>query len=219
MFRGIPTGEYVLRVTTYQGGAILQQFVSILDRPASLDVPLPSQGPRPTGAKVSITELRHPPARQALDAAVAAQRFSAAGHWDRAAGELERAVRLSPEFADAHANLGVQYLHMKRFEEAREEIERALAIGGPNARDLVNLGFAFSGLLRIPEAIEAARGALRLDGNNAGAHYIVGSLLGGNPVTRKEAVAHLEQAAKTLDSARKTLAALAELDRMAQAQR
>ena len=209
VFRNIPAGDYMLRVTNYHGQSISQQFVSIQDRTSSLDVRLPAEAPSPTGTTVSFRELRHPPSRKALNASVAAQRFADSGNYDRAAGELEKAVRISPDFAPAHSNLAVQYLRMQRYEEAKAEIERAIAIAGPNARDLSNLAFADMALLRVAEAADAAKAALKLEPGNAAAHYMLGSVLCVNRQTRGEGIAHLEVAAKTLESARKALARFA----------
>ena len=44
-----------------------------------------------------------------------------------------------------------------------------------------------------------------MERDNAAAHYVLGSLLALNRETRGEGVAHLEVAAKTLESARKAL--------------
>jgi tetratricopeptide (TPR) repeat protein len=204
-FHNIPFGDYTLRITTYYGDEISQQFVSVHERATPLDVRLPSHAPEPSGATVSMAELRHPPARKAVQALVAAQRFSESGRVDKAAGELEKAVRLSPDFAQARSNLGVQYLRMQRFADAREEIQRAIEIGGPNPRDLANLAFTFVQLSRLPEAADAARKALDIDRNCAPAHYILGSILAVNPGTRAAGIAHLEFAARTMDSARRAL--------------
>ena len=71
-----------------------------------------------------------------------------------------------------------------------------------------NLAFALAGLQRLPDAIESAKAALRIDRNHAAAHYVLGSLLALDRETRDEGVAHLEVAARTLESARKALARL-----------
>ena len=63
---------------------------------------------------------RAPPAPKAVEAAIAAQHFSQEGRSAEAAGALEKAVPISPDFAVAHSNLAVQYLRMRRFKEARE---------------------------------------------------------------------------------------------------
>ena len=206
--RDVPYGDYTVRITTYQGEPVAQQLVSIHDRTAPLELFFPSRPAQPTGGTVSMNELRHPPARKAVEAAIAAQHFSEEGRSAEAAGALEKAVRISPDFAVAHSNLAVQYLRMRRFEEARDEIQRSMEIAGPNPRDLSNLAYTLVQLERLPEAAESARQALAIDRNCAPAHYMLGAILAINPQTRGEGIAHLEVAAKTMDSARKALTQL-----------
>jgi tetratricopeptide (TPR) repeat protein len=203
--RNVPYGDYMLRVTNYHGDTIVQQFISIHDRISPIDVLLPESAPSPTGGTVSFAQLRHPPAKKAVEAAAAAQRFAASGHVDRAVEQLRRALEISPEYSAAHSNLAVEYMRMQRFDEARAEIERALEIAGPNAHDYANLAFAYAGLQRLPEAMQTARRALALDRTSAPAHYLLGSLMALTPATRGEGLAHLEVAAETMASARKEL--------------
>jgi tetratricopeptide (TPR) repeat protein len=203
--RGVPYGDYTLRVTTYYGNVLIQQLVNIHEHTVPLEIRLPSASRPAPGGTVSLAKLRHPPARKAIDAAIYAQRLSTSGRYDRAAGELERAVQISPDYADAHTNLGVVYLHVGRFEDAHAEILRALDIAGPNPRDLTNLAFALAALQRLPEATDAARRALAIDRHNAPAHYVLGEVLALSPATRAEGVAHLETAARSLECARRAL--------------
>lgn len=204
-FRNLPYGEYLLKVTTYDGDTVAQQFISVHDRLTPLEIRLPAAAPVPAGTTVSLAALRHPPARKALEACAAAQRFASSGQYGKAAVELEKAVRLSPDFAPAHTNLGVQYLRIERFEDAQAEIRRALELAGPNPRDLANLAFAQAALQRLPEAAASARAALRLEPDSPSAHYILGMILALDRQTRGEGVAHLEVAAKSFDSARRAL--------------
>jgi tetratricopeptide (TPR) repeat protein len=203
--RDVPYGDYTVRITTFQGEPVAQQLVSIHDRTAPLELYLPSRPAEPTGGTVSMNELRHPPAPKAVEAAIAAQHFSQEGRSAEAAGALEKAVPISPDFAVAHSNLAVQYLRMRRFKEARDEIQRSMEIAGPNPRDLSNLAYTLVQLERLPEAAESARQALAIDRNCAPAQYMLGAILAINPQTRAEGIAHLEVAAKTMDSARKAL--------------
>lgn len=204
--RNVPYGEYLLKVITYRGDSIAEKFVTVQEHGStSIDVRIPPPPPLPTGGTVSMRQLQHPPARKAIQAAENAQRLAESGRTEKAAGELEKAVRISPDYAAAHTNLGVQYLRLHRYEEARVEIQQALDIGGPNAVDLGNLAFAYAGLQRFDDAIAAARRALQVDRHCAAAHYLLGSFLVRNPQTRGEGVAHLEEAADTMPAARQEL--------------
>jgi tetratricopeptide (TPR) repeat protein len=152
-----------------------------------------------------MTQLRHPPARKAFQSFVAAQRFAESGSPAKAAAELEKAVRISPEFADAYSNLAVQHIRMNRFPAAVDELTRAIAIAGPNALMLCNLAYAQINLGRVQESLASVRAALRLDAGYPQAHLILGSILAADPRTRAEAIPHLERAAEAIPSARGTL--------------
>jgi tetratricopeptide (TPR) repeat protein len=203
--RNVPFGEYMLKIKTFHGDVVSQQFVSIHERNSPVEVRLPEAPATPMGGTVSLAQLRHPPARKAVQAAATAQHLAESGRTADAAAELERALRLSPDYAAAHSNLGVQYLRLGRYNDARAEIEKALAVAGPNPIDYGNLAFAFAGLQRLDDAIASARRALALDRNSAPAHYLLGSMLALNPATRGEGVAHLEAAADKLPAARREL--------------
>jgi tetratricopeptide (TPR) repeat protein len=204
--RDILSGSYTLRVTTLQGELVHQELVTVAPQAAILTVRLPAPAAKPSAPGViSLTQLRHPPARKAFQAVVSAQRFSESGQTEKAVEELEKAIRISPEYADAYNNLAVQHMRMRRFEEACRELARAIAIAGPNPMQLSNLAYAQHQLNRLPEAIAAARAALRLDSGWPQAHLILGSILAQDPRTRAESIPHLERAAETLPSARATL--------------
>jgi predicted Zn-dependent protease len=202
--RDIRSGSYMLRVTTLQGDLVHQELVTVTSQAGPLTVRLPAGKPSAPGT-ISVTQLRHPPARKALQAVVSAQRFSASGQSEKAVAELEKAIRISPEYAEAYNNLAVQHIRMGRFEEAANELARAIAIAGPNPLPLCNLAYAQGRLNRFPEAIASARAALRLDSGSPQAHLILGSILAQDPRTRAESIPHLERAAETLPSARATL--------------
>jgi tetratricopeptide (TPR) repeat protein len=181
-------------------------MVNVNPQAGPLTVHLPGAAGKPSApGTISVTQLQHPPARKAVQAARSAQRFASAGNTEKAVEELEKAIRISPEYADAYNNLAVENMRRGRFAEAAGELERALALAGPDAPRLSNLAFAQCRLNLIPDAIASARAALRLDSGSPQAHLILGSLLARDPRTRVEAIPHLERAAETLPSARATL--------------
>ena len=204
--RGIPSGEYTLRVTTLDGEPVHQELVTVNPQTGPVTVRLPAFARKPSApGTVSATQLRHPPAKKAIEAGASAQRFAASGQTEKAVEELQKAIRISPEYAEAYNNLAVQHIRMGRFEEAGSELARAIAIAGPSALLLSNLAYAQRQLDRLPEAIESARAALRLDSGSPQAHLILGSILAQDPHTRAESIPHLERAGETLPSARAIL--------------
>jgi tetratricopeptide (TPR) repeat protein len=204
----VPYGDYMVRVTTYHGDRVAQQLVVINQNPAQIDLRLPDRPGGPSGRTVSAKELRHAPDRKAVAASIAAERFTDAGQFDRAAAELEKAVEISPDYALAHSNLGAQYLRMRRFEDAAAEIRRAIELAGPNPHDLSNLAFAQLSLKQVPEAIESARAALKIRKDTPSAHYMLGLALIRAPETKDEGVTHLKEAAREIESARRILASM-----------
>ncbi len=204
--RDIRFGVYTLRVTTLDGGLVHQELVTVTPQTGILTVRLPELARKPSApGTISVTQLRHPPARKAFQAVVSAQRFSESGQTEKAVEELEKAIRISPEYADAYNNLAVQYMRMGRFAESCGELARAIAIAGPSSVLHSNLAYAQLQLKRLPEAIASARAALRMDSSSPQAHLILGSILAADLRTRAESIAHLERAAEILPSARATL--------------
>jgi tetratricopeptide (TPR) repeat protein len=206
-FRGVPTGDYLLRVTDVDGQTLYQQYVTVQEHMRELAVRLPESERRPPPAPgtVSLKQLSNPPTKRALKAFAAALRLSSSGKYDEAAGELEKAVRISPEFAEAYTNLAVQQIRMNRFEDAAASSEHAIQIAGPDPITLSNLAFAQYRLQRFEDAMANARAALRLDSGYLQAHLILGSVLARNPAARAEAICHLELAAEKFPSARVNL--------------
>jgi predicted Zn-dependent protease len=197
-FRDILAGDYALRVTNGFGLTVCQQFVTIHDHMPQLEVRLPereSNGAGEGAATVSVKQLMHPPHKKAVQAFQCALRLSEAGKYEDAASELEKAIRISPEFAEAHTNLAVQYFRMGRLQESMAESARAIQIGGPDPRNLCNLATAQAQLNRRAEAEQLARAALRLDSSYLKASLILGSILVDQPATRREGIKHLEKAA------------------------
>ena len=205
-FRRIPAADYQLFVVTQHGDIVQQEFVTLNPQLTRITVRLAATAkPLSAPGTVSMTQLRHPPDRKAFQSFAAAQRFAASGSPEKAAQELEKAVRISPEFADAYCNLAVQHMRMHRFQDAANELTRALEIAGPNALMLCNLAYAQLNLGRVVESLASVSAALRLDSGYPQGHLILGSILAADPRTRAEAIPHLERAAETIPSARATL--------------
>jgi tetratricopeptide (TPR) repeat protein len=205
-FRDVPSGTYRLAFTDSHGEVIYETFVSVDNVGAPLAVRIPEEPVnRPPSGRVSVTQLLHPPDRKAMEAMAAAQKRSDAGDHAGAAEELERAIRVSPGYADAYSNLAAQHIRLGKYELALGEIARSTEIAGPTALGLCNAAVAQLQLGRESQAAESARRSLELDPQYAPAHYLLGGLLGKDRRTLSEAVSHLEQAAQKIPAARAAL--------------
>jgi tetratricopeptide (TPR) repeat protein len=211
-FRGVPAGDYILRVTNLHGDTVFQQLTTINEHMAELSVTMPDTGQveraklRP--GRVSVTQLLHPPDKKAVQAFQTANRLAESGKYDQAAAELERAVSISPEFGQAYTNLAVQHIRLSQYEQAAVESTRAMQIGGQDPVNLCNLAFAQFQLHQYAEAVVSSRAALRLDSGYLQAHLVLGTVLALDRATRQEAITHLQLAATRFASAQKTLDAL-----------
>ena len=205
-FRNVSYGDYQIRITNGFGEVLYQEFVTVGQHSVPLEIRLPKERvERPPSGPVSVTQLQHPPARKAFGAFVAAQRFSEAGQFEKAAAELEKAIRISPEYAEAYTNLAAQHARLGRYAEAVSDATRAMELTKPNAIDLSNLAYAQYMLKRYGEAVQSARTAVRLDPANDKAQYMLGSLLVMERSTLREGITHLERALPSIPAAKKNL--------------
>ena len=120
-------------------------------------------------------------------------KLSEAGKPTEGIAHFEQAVRLKPDYAEAHYNLGIALGLAGRIPEAIAHYEQALRIKPDYAEAHNNLGTVLMQSGRLPEATEHLEHALRVKPDYAKAHYNLGTALmqsGRIP----EAIEHLEQA-------------------------
>ena len=98
---------------------------------------------------------------------------------DLAIPELQKAVEIDPNSADAHFHLGTAYAETGRWEDAVTSYRKALALPTLGVPDFVhqNLGLALYHLRRYPEAESSLRFALSLDPQMQAAYYNLGLVL------------------------------------------
>jgi tetratricopeptide (TPR) repeat protein len=205
-FRGATAGSYLLIVADERGDPVYQTSVNLGGPFMTMQIHLPeSQAARPISGTISARQLQHVPSRKAFEAMVQAQKFSEAGDFSKAAAWLEKAVALSPDCADAHTNLGAQYLRLGRYADSIAETKRALALDGATAPLLCNLAFAQLQMGQDAEAMESAGAALRANPSDAHSHYIMGLALFVSHGPMDQVTAHLELAGRTLAAANETL--------------
>jgi tetratricopeptide (TPR) repeat protein len=115
------------------------------------------------------------------------------GRVPEAVEQYEHALRIKPDYADAHNNLGVALVQIRRVPEAIGHYEQALQIKPdyPGAHN--NLGVALLLLGRATDAARHFERALTLQPDYAEAHYNLG-LAKANQNLLAEAIEHWKQA-------------------------
>jgi Flp pilus assembly protein TadD len=122
--------------------------------------------------------------------------YLALGQLPEAADEFQSALRIDPDFADAHFNLGGILAEIpERWPEAISHLEAALQVQPDNAEAHNILGSVLVNFPdRLPEAMAHLREALRIKPDFALAHYNLAAALSQNPEQRPEAIAEYEAA-------------------------
>ena len=173
----------------------------------ALHLPDPPRAPVVSGT-VSAATLRHSVPKAAVKAHDRARKLFASGKVSDSARELEKAVALDPEFAEAQENLGALYLKLGRPGEAEAHIRRAIELNPSSS--LAHSDLSAVQLLAgdLKGAERSARRALQLSGGNDWARFLLGATLLLNPATYSEGLQNLEQASRSVPAARQTLEAL-----------
>ena len=97
------------------------------------------------------------------------------GSCDEAVACYRRALELSPDFAEAHGNLGDAFQDQGKLDEAVACYRRALELKPDFAEAHSNLGNAFKDLGKLDEAVACYRRALELKPDYAEAHNNLGN--------------------------------------------
>jgi len=106
---------------------------------------------------------------------------------------LQGALRLKPDWAEAHNNLGNVFIIQKNLPQAVASYQQALRLKPDHAEAHNNLAIALEGQGKLAEAVVSFEQALRLKPDYAEAHYNLGTALQGQGKLA-EAVVHFEQA-------------------------
>ena len=135
-------------------------------------------------------------------------KLDAAGDAAGSAEAFRQAVALDPAWAEAHTDLGVEYINLGLVDDAVVEFRSATALDPATSVHHANLGLALMILGRFREAEPEARTAVALDATSTKAHFLLGYVLVFRPETREAAEEHLKFAAREFPEARSALADL-----------
>ena len=101
-----------------------------------------------------------------------------AGQLEEAIAEFRETIRLEPDRAAAHGNLGNALLRQGKLEEASAEYREAIRIKPDDAAHHYSLGNALNNQGKLEEAITCYRQAIRLQPNFPEAHNNLGQETG-----------------------------------------
>jgi tetratricopeptide (TPR) repeat protein len=100
------------------------------------------------------------------------------GRWEEATEAYKQAIRIKPDYADAHNNLGVAYSKLGRSQEAIEAFSQAIKIKTDYAEAHYNLGTTYGKLGRSQEAIDEYKQTIKIKPDYAEAHFNLGIVYG-----------------------------------------
>jgi tetratricopeptide (TPR) repeat protein len=126
---------------------------------------------------VEVTQL-NPIAQDNLGFALLTQ-----GKFDEAIGHFQEAIRLVPEFVEAHMSLGSALASKGQGDKATREFQETVRLKPDWAEAHYNLGLMLKGNGQIEEAIRQFQEVIRLEPNNADAYNDLGNALDHNGQT------------------------------------
>jgi tetratricopeptide (TPR) repeat protein len=208
-FRAVLAGQYWLSVIDTEGNVISQAMINTQTGSSAVSIDLPRHATsQPLSGPVSVRRLRQHPSHKAVQALMEAQRLAGRDDPAGAVEQPKKAIRLSPDYADAFTNLAAEHIRLGQYEQAIGEASQAMTIAGRDAIDLANMAFAQYMAHSFADARASAEAALGIEPASPKAHYILGVVLALDVHTAREALPHLELAAQTIPSARTNLTLL-----------
>lgn len=96
------------------------------------------------------------------------------GNHEIAVAMYKTGIALKPDYAKAHFNLGLAYLHLKRYTDAIAAYKTAIAFNPNYATAYYNMGITYGRLGRYTDAITAYKKAITIKPDYAEANYNMG---------------------------------------------
>jgi Tfp pilus assembly protein PilF len=151
-------GSYQFRVTTLSGVQVLEQakvisgtsgFVFFVVRDPMKELAAANT--------VSFSALQHKTPQRAWNALRDAQKAAASGTTEAFIEHLQEAIRIDPDFAEAHSDLAAIYAQTGRMEEAMQHADTALRLNPQLPAAGCNFALLLVTLKRYEEAEAVAR--------------------------------------------------------------
>jgi len=177
-FDGLRDGSYTISVNAAGREEVSRELagfsadrndmVTIVLGDRTPDKDLPPEGNTVVDLKtLKVPEKAHEHLQKGLE-------FLDKSEFEKAAQHFDAAIKIFPDFYQAHNNLGVACLKMKKIDEAEKEFSRAVEIQPENITGLKNLAYIRMNQGRHRDAIAPLAKAVRLDANDAKAEMYLG---------------------------------------------
>jgi len=175
-----------------QGGEAKMPGVSMrphglpLADPLAHSEPLPDAHPpaEPVAPVISVRELQLPAG--AMKEFRRSEKSISSRDFLSAADHLKKALRIEPDFVQAHNNLGATYMELEKFEDAISEFKKTIELDSKMEAPYRNMSLSLFELGRYSEAEAAARQALALSPQHGAARYTLGRALAAQGSTSAE---------------------------------
>jgi Flp pilus assembly protein TadD len=206
-FRGIPYGNYTLTVFNANGVAMKRELAVVSGGFTNSVITLnTNKTQKPGTGTVSVARLKHKPVKAAVKAFNKAVEKTHKGDTQGAIALLEKAVKLDPDYMEAHNNLGARYLVSKQVERAIALFRKAIELDPGSASVYCNLSLALGSTGDLPGSEQAARKALSIDPGAPQGRYLLGISLFLQHKYNQETIAILRQAQDASPRAKVALA-------------
>ncbi len=188
-FTSVAVGSYLIHVDI-DGYQEIHQSVEIFDGSGAFGTSIVQMIPV-AGRRSELNRAAGPAVRQVIDVSEVLDRYPRKaqdlyrkaqtnrkkGNRDQAVNRLEEALKIAPDFYQAHNDIGVLYKEAGRLEDAEEHFMRAHQLNRNTAEPLVNLSSLYLDENKPERAIEVSQEAVQTNGRYAPALFNLGLAL------------------------------------------
>jgi tetratricopeptide (TPR) repeat protein len=180
-FRNVRPGAYIIHVEI-QGYEEVNHSLDLFDRTWGGNINIlmtrrPRVIQRGASPTIDVSEFHEKYPRKALEAFKKGVENRKAGKKDEALKNFENAIKVAPNFYEAHNELGIAYREAGRTDDAETEFLRAHYLNTSNADPLVNLTSLYLDENKPDLAVTTGEQAVKANGRSAPAFFNLGMAL------------------------------------------
>jgi tetratricopeptide (TPR) repeat protein len=124
-------------------------------------------------ATISIQQLQHKVPKAGAKEFIKGREAFKKGNKEAAKEHLQKAIKIDPEFADAHNDLGVVLENLGEHASSAQQFRKAVQLAPRHKEATANLSIALYELKRYHEACTAANQAIKIEPGSLYIHYVL----------------------------------------------